>query len=296
MTSPVPQSDMVTLYHRTSPEAAKRILDKGFTGSGDEGVWFSTGRPASKFYGSDILTIQVPRDSFNLDEDRGGGYQWGTVSVRDLKGLKPERWEPPLPTEPPLGLAPAPNSKATPLRKTYLRVKDATNQRAQQIFLNGIDPAEAATWVPEDIAAQSNALGQMVQAAQMLVGNLTSVDTANKFGGKPARVTEAITLRDTGIPKNIEYQRPYWEVAKAMRNGAEAPEALQAGLTRLYQLTDTDLQMAKVRQAQIGLRAVGAKTYRRVTTSDNPCALCEIAATQIYYTDDSAASAPGLLL
>lgn len=168
----------------------------------------------------------------------------------------------------------------------YQRVKASTDQRTQHRFLDAADARSIPEWTPAYIEGQANLLGIVVQAAQMVVGNLTTVDMSQKFGGTPTRVDPLIAIRDTGIPKSVEYQRPFWESVKATRNGKDSASALQTGITRLTQLTDTDLQMAKVRQAQISLRARGVKTYRRVTTSDNPCDLCEVAATQIYYTDD----------
>lgn len=174
----------------------------------------------------------------------------------------------------------------TPFSQTYQRVKGHADQQTQQIFGNTADPAAAADWTPEYVETQASIIGQIIEAAQMVVGNLTTVDLARKLRSRPVAVKSLITQRDTGIAKHEEYQRPYWEVVKAVRDGKDHQQAHQAGVRRLSQLTDTDLQMAKVRQAQISLQAAGRKTYRRVTTSDNPCALCEIAATQIYYTDD----------
>jgi hypothetical protein len=174
----------------------------------------------------------------------------------------------------------------SPFSIMYQRVKNSTDQKTQHKFLDVADAKEIAEWTPAYIEGQASLLGIIVRAAQMVVGNLTTVDLSQKFGGKPAPVSPLIAIRDTGIPKSVEYQRPFWETVKAVRNGADKVSALQTGLTRMVQLTDTDLQMAKVRQAQISLRAQGVKTYRRVTTSDRPCDLCEVAATQIYYTDD----------
>jgi hypothetical protein len=174
----------------------------------------------------------------------------------------------------------------SPFSVMYQRLKASTDQRTQHHFLDSADAKAVTEWTPAYIEAQADLLGIIVRAAQMVVGNLTTVDLSQKFGGTPAKVDPLIAIRDTGIPKSVEYQRPFWEAVKATRNGADTVAALQTGITRLTQLTDTDLQMAKVRQAQISLRARGVKTYRRVTTSDRPCDLCEVAATQIYYTDD----------
>jgi hypothetical protein len=174
----------------------------------------------------------------------------------------------------------------TPYSRTYKALKANLNARLATALVSGISADQADRWTPEDYAAQAETIGDIVSAAQRVVGNLTAVDIARKFGGTVAPVGPLIGERDNGIPKPLEYQRPFRVISKAMADGKDVHQAMRSGMLRLNALTDTDLQMAKVRQAQISLRAVGAKTFRRETTSENPCALCEIAATQIYYTDD----------
>lgn len=172
---------------------------------------------------------------------------------------------------------------STAFAQNYQQVKAVTNRQAQQVFSNGAS-APVEEWTPEYVASYAENIGNIVEAAQMVVGNLTSVDMANMLEIRPIPVTSLITMRDSGIGKMDEYQRPFWEMVKASRDNK--PNVLQAGERRLEMLSATDLQMAKVRQAQIMLKAAGRKTYRRVVTSDNPCELCEIASTQIYYTED----------
>jgi hypothetical protein len=174
----------------------------------------------------------------------------------------------------------------TPFSSAYKTLKARLNAQLAHILVNGVDPDRADRWTPDSYSVQAKTIGDIVSGAQSVVGNLTTVDMSRKFGKRVTPVGPLIGMRDTGIPKAVEYQRPFREISKARLDGKDIPQAMQAGLARLNILTDTDLQMAKVRQAQISLRAVGAETYRRVTTSEDPCALCEIAATQIYYTDD----------
>ena len=174
----------------------------------------------------------------------------------------------------------------TPFSANYKALKSRVNARLAHVLVNGIDPERAERWTPDSYAMQAKAIGDIVTGAQRVVGNLTTVDMARKFGGRVAPLGPSIYERDTGIPKAVEYQRPFVVIQNAIRDGKDTPLALQAGLTRLKALTDTDLQMAKVRQAQISLRTRGVQTYRRVTTSGAPCDLCEIAATQVYYTDE----------
>lgn len=174
---------------------------------------------------------------------------------------------------------------SSPYSRTYKALKANLNARLAAALVSGINADQAERWTPDDYAVQAVTIGDIVSGAQVVVGNLTTVDIARKFGGSVAPLGPSITERDNGIPKAVEYQRPFRVISKACADGKDVQQAIQAGLTRLNALTDTDLQMAKVRQAQVSLRAVGVETFRRVTTSDNPCGLCEIAATQIYYTD-----------
>jgi hypothetical protein len=167
----------------------------------------------------------------------------------------------------------------------YGTLKERANVRLARILVNGLDIEQAERWTADDYAVQAATIGDIVSGAQRIVGNLIAVDLARKFDSPVAPLGPDIGNRDNGIPKDIEYFRPFVQISKARADGKDIPQALQSGLARLNALTDTDLQMAKVRQAQISLRAAGARTYRRVTTSEDPCDLCEIAATQIYYTD-----------
>lgn len=138
----------------------------------------------------------------------------------------------------------------------------------------------------EVIPIRAAAIGQLVLSAQQLLashaGDLLAAKL--KLKGSPA-VTKAVTERP-GVEKTDEYSRPFYVALHAIKGGKSDAEAMAIGESRLRNLTSTDMQMAKVRQARIVLRAAGRKTFRRVTTSGNPCSLCQIAATQIYYTED----------
>lgn len=164
------------------------------------------------------------------------------------------------------------------------RVNDHAQQQAQQIFAATVDPT-VEFLEPLLIEQQAVQLGAIIQAAQQVVGSLTTAYMGRRLHIAPPPVDPSITQR-SGITKADEYQRPYWTTAKAVRDGIPPEQAALRGARRLRTLAAVDVQMAKIRQAQIVLRAAGRKTYRRVTTSDNPCSLCEIASTQIYLTDD----------
>lgn len=160
-----------------------------------------------------------------------------------------------------------------------------TKARAQNIFHSVVDPAEAIVWTPEYIESQSSLIGRVVKAGQMLMGSFQSTHLAEQLGVEPLRPDPVITQR-SGIGKLAEYARPFRVVQQEIRKGATEAAALAKGSQRLDSLVGVDMQMAKIRQGQILLKAAGRKTYRREPGGDNPCPLCEIASTQIYYTDD----------
>jgi hypothetical protein len=171
-----------------------------------------------------------------------------------------------------------------------------------------------------------------VRAGQMRVANLTSAYFARATGTQPLPVTSAVT-EGRGIPPEVEYQRPIITTrtvisrAKSKADQPEAPqpeviaptekakpteeaktseqakpvekprdivqEAKDAGGRRLESLVTTDLQMAKVRQADLSLEHAGVTYYRRVPKGTHTCALCLIASTQKYKTGKLMALHPG---
>lgn len=134
------------------------------------------------------------------------------------------------------------------------------------------------------IPLRAEVISNLVQGAQMLVANYVNGQLSEKVNLKhPPAVDMSITQR-AGVDKQTEYERPFWTAVQAARSGKADPMAL--GSRRLRNMAGTDLQMAKIRQAQQVLKAAGRKVFHRVVTSGNPCALCEIAETQTYYTED----------
>lgn len=99
--------EMVTLYHRTTPAAAKKIVKEGFsrdaknaiTGGTYAGndttqyVYFSTSRTGvSKDYGLALVSIKVPKKMVKPDPEPPGydspkSHDWFMVKSSDLKTL-----------------------------------------------------------------------------------------------------------------------------------------------------------------------------------------------------------------
>lgn len=159
---------------------------------------------------------------------------------------------------------------------------DQVKSQVQRQFAATVEPGLS----PDALAAYAAVLGATVEAGQLVIGNMTSAHLGIELGVQPPPVSQSITQRENGIPKDELYQRPYRVVEQEIRGGATIDEAVAVGSRRLGTLTGVDLEMAKIRQAQQVLRVAKRKTYRRMTTSEKPCDLCQIASTQVYYTDD----------
>lgn len=121
-----------------------------------------------------------------------------------------------------------------------------------------------------------------VEAAQVRVANLTAVHLARQAGVTPLDVDRDLVTRGRGVDPETVYQRPIIAARSALAEHKPFVDAKAAGAHRLQQLVTTDVQMAKVRQADRSLRAAGRERYRRVPKGESTCALCRIAATQPY--------------
>lgn len=120
-----------------------------------------------------------------------------------------------------------------------------------------------------------------VTSGQLVVANLTSAYLAQATNTKPLPVTDAVT-KGRGVAPEKVYQRPIITTRTEVSKGKPVPKALDAGGQRLESLVTTDLQMAKVRQADLSLEHAGRKYYRRVPKGAHTCAMCLIASTQRY--------------
>lgn len=124
-----------------------------------------------------------------------------------------------------------------------------------------------------------------VEAGQLQIADLTNAHLSTLFGVKEPPAPDLSSFARDGVSRTTELARPFWTAIKAAKEGKDFDAALAAGEARLSKMVQTDLQMAKVRQAREVLKAGHIQTYARVT-GDTACWLCEIAATQVYYTED----------
>lgn len=130
-----------------------------------------------------------------------------------------------------------------------------------------------------------------VQAGQVQVANLT--EAYFQQAGARAGVEFGFVTGGRGIPAVDVYRRPAVTTYTALSMGKPMALAVTEGGQRLASLVSTDLQMAKVRQAQRSLESAGFGAYQRVLSGAENCALCVVASTQRYHTGDLMPIHPG---
>jgi len=113
-------------------------------------------------------------------------------------------------------------------------------------------------------------LSQVMRAAGITIPIHKPVDTA--------------ALR--GVDATDVYARPYQTVWTKLSDGLPYADAVSAGASRLIDLVATDMQMSRTYTSQNVLSRSSASGYERVPSGVNTCALCEIASTQMYHTEE----------
>lgn len=149
-----------------------------------------------------------------------------------------------------------------------------------------------ATLTDEMVSRLVDVFAPAVMAAQLQVANLTSVYLAAATATTPLPVNDIVAL-GRGMPSDVVYSRPVITARTLISKGKTANEAFDAGYRRLESLATTDLQMAKVRQADASLAHAGVTHYRRVPKGAGTCAMCLIASTKRYNTGNLAPIHPG---
>lgn len=130
-----------------------------------------------------------------------------------------------------------------------------------------------------------------VQAGQIQVANLT--EAYFQSVGSRAGIDVKYVTGGRGVPADDVYRRPATTVYTALSQDTPMATAVTEGAARLGSLIATDLQMAKVRQAQRSLQSAGITAFIRVLTENENCALCVIASTQRYWTGELSPIHPG---
>jgi hypothetical protein len=157
------------------------------------------------------------------------------------------------------------------------------------------------SWRDTDIERFTTAVVPLIVGAERQMGSLTNAYiaamVADMLGTPPTRpaadVATGAALRGGVDPAEV-YARPIRTVWRALADGKDMDAALAAARLRLWQLTTTDLQLAKDHAARQTMtddhRVVG---YRRVLKGSRSCGLCVIATTQRYHREDLMPIHPG---
>lgn len=122
-----------------------------------------------------------------------------------------------------------------------------------------------------------------VLSGQLRIAHLTAAYFARVTGTEPMPVDDELVTGGRGVAPEVVYQRPTITTRTQIAKGLAVARALQFGARRLRGLIATDLQMAKVRQADVSLAGSGIDRFRRVPQGEHTCARCLIASTQLYY-------------
>lgn len=145
--------------------------------------------------------------------------------------------------------------------------------------------AWAATSIDDGGAAALAArLVPIIAAGQIQIATLTAAFLARQTGARPIRLPEERVTALRGVDPELVYQRPVIATRSELKNRdvVDLDAARDVGARRLDSLLTTDLEMAKVRQAQASLLESDRRFYRRVPRAEGACALCLIASTQRY--------------
>lgn len=155
------------------------------------------------------------------------------------------------------------------------------------------------SWRDADAAAFTDRVVPVILAGQRQTASLTdsylaTLARATVGSGRVVGVPSEVATGARGIAPEIVYQRPFNTVRFLLSEGRSLVDAVEQGRQRLGKIGATDLQLARTHAARFVMqgdeRVVG---FRRVVSGGDPCALCEIAATQRYHSEDLLPIHPG---
>lgn len=136
-----------------------------------------------------------------------------------------------------------------------------------------------------------------VAAGQETLAQLTAVhvaaSAAEVFGVDvevPALESGAFASLRTGVTPQQVYTRPFVALRTALSQGETLDAAVEAGVTRLGQIAEMDMQQTYAHASQAAMQALPARTrpqfWARVLQGTENCAMCVVASTQRYRRGD----------
>lgn len=96
-----------------------------------------------------------------------------------------------------------------------------------------------------------------------------------------------------GVPALEVYRRSGPTVWSALAAGRQVSAAVELGRMRVLSMAESDLQLAKTHASRHFMRTRGIQGYRRVIRGPETCALCIVASTQRYHSDELMPIHPG---
>ena len=157
------------------------------------------------------------------------------------------------------------------------------------------------SWRDADLTRFTTAVLPLVIGAERQMGSLTNAYLAAMVAdmiSAPVRPSGVATATGAALRGGVDpaevYARPIRTIWRELAAGKDMNAALAAARLRLWQITTTDLQLAKTHAARSAMaddeRIVG---YRRVLTGTHSCGLCVVASTQRYHRGDLMPCHPG---
>ena len=183
----------------------------------------------------------------------------------------------------------------------YQRVSGAVRLRVLQFAQTAFE--SLGRWRTADIDRFVAQLVPVVVAGQRQVATLTDLYLSQQLTamyGAGAAVGGALdldalsgaALRGGTDPEEV-YRRPAVALYTALSRGAALPQAVREGTARLTGLISTDMQLARTHTTRARLSQSPAQYYQRTLSGTENCALCVVASTQRYRTDELMPIHPG---
>lgn len=161
---------------------------------------------------------------------------------------------------------------------------------------------QLGSWRDDDITRYISIVGPQInglkqQAANLQAAYYQEVARANGEAFTPTAIRSSDltdeVLRNGPSAREV-YRRPFVEVYTALAGEQLLRTAVERGAARASSIAETDIQLASrqagFKQRQGNNNIVG---YRRVLTGSENCALCAIASTQRYRSDNLKPIHPG---
>lgn len=138
----------------------------------------------------------------------------------------------------------------------------------------------------------------VILAGRKQVSQLTDAWLAQRLTSSLGRRVKPLGAIDTNALRGVDpaevYARPYVTVRTELSNDKALDAAVRMGASRLSDLVATDMQLAKTHTTRnVFSNTEGVRGYIRTLSGPENCAMCFVASTQRYHTEDLMPIHPG---